>query len=178
MIVMIPLSPPVSCCCSLPASPPSGTMSSHCILMLLDAWLMNLSYTSVVSAHVPPSHWLSLQAASSVVHPLSVTILRNSYFPTRFRSSSSSALCRISPTTSCVTMARAERHPNPPCSRGAQKVTAGVVFPVLHACRKALVHAFSSVCSPPSFHPARAAEYLNIGIMATCTTQCICAGEY
>ena len=175
--VIIPLSSPSIFSCS-PDSLVSLSIISHFILMLLDTLLINLSYKSFDAFHSAPSHTSSLHASSNVAHPLSFTALFSSYLLTRCRSSSSPPHCLISPITSCVIMAFADTHPSPPCSFDAQNVIPGTEAPVLHAWRYARIHAFSKSCNSVSDQPAIAAEYLNTGITATCTTQCICDGEY
>jgi hypothetical protein len=48
-------------------------------------------------------------------------------------------------------MARAERHPSPPCFRGAQKVTSGVLFPVLQVRELKLMVRAHTLTSDPSY---------------------------
>ena len=72
---------------------------------------------------------------------------------------------------SLVMMALAFGVPKPPCLGPAQKVTSGKLALTLHAFLKARIHKFSNLTISCESQFAMAAEYLKIGIMATCTTQ-------
>jgi len=72
---------------------------------------------------------------------------------------------------SLMIMALAFGVPKPPCSGPAQNVTSDKLALTFHAFLKARIYKFSSLAISCESQFAMAAEYLKIGIMATCSTQ-------
>ena len=72
---------------------------------------------------------------------------------------------------SLVKMALAFDVPKPTCSDPAQNVTSDKLALTFYAFLKARINKFSSLTISCESQFAMAAEYLKIGIMASCTTQ-------